>query len=90
MSEAATTCNKTYRSNITPEFSEVQSRNPPYFSLLRSSRGVGVISKQLVARVTLSYGKNGYIALYSHEAKDDAVLILAIRHQREFDYSEGR
>jgi hypothetical protein len=29
----------------------------------------------------------GYIALYSHEAKYDVVLILAIRHQREAGYT---
>jgi addiction module RelE/StbE family toxin len=37
--------------------------------------------------LVISYGKSGYIALYSHEAKDDVVLILAIRHQREAGYS---
>ena len=35
----------------------------------------------------ISRGKTGYVALYSVEQADDAVLILAIRHQREAGYS---
>ncbi len=31
----------------------------------------------------ISYGKSGYVALYSHEKQQDVVLVLAIRHQRE-------
>jgi len=31
----------------------------------------------------ISYGKGGYVALYSHEQPQDVVLVLAIRHQRE-------
>lgn len=31
----------------------------------------------------ISRGRTGYVALYSFEADQDAVLILAIRHQRE-------
>jgi plasmid stabilization system protein ParE len=31
----------------------------------------------------ISRGKTGYVALYSHQAEDDAVFVLAIRHQRE-------
>jgi len=33
--------------------------------------------------LVISQGKTGYVALYSHEVNDDAILILAIRHQRE-------
>jgi len=35
----------------------------------------------------ISYGKSCYAALYSHEKPQDAVLVLAIRHQREAGYS---
>jgi len=31
----------------------------------------------------ISQGRTGYVALYAHEAHDDAILVLAIRHQRE-------
>ncbi|MFI4980750.1 MAG: type II toxin-antitoxin system RelE/ParE family toxin [Nevskiales bacterium] len=33
--------------------------------------------------LVVSRGHSGYIALYSYETVDDAVLILAVRHQRE-------
>jgi addiction module RelE/StbE family toxin len=33
--------------------------------------------------LVISQGKTGYVALYSVEAEYDAVLVLAIRHQRE-------
>jgi addiction module RelE/StbE family toxin len=33
--------------------------------------------------LVISQGKTGYVALYSIEAEYDAVLVLAIRHQRE-------
>jgi plasmid stabilization system protein ParE len=36
----------------------------------------------------ISYGNSGYVALYSHEQRQDVVLVLAIRHQREAGYSE--
>lgn len=36
--------------------------------------------------LVISRGRTGYVALYSHEEDQDAVLILAIRHQREAGY----
>jgi plasmid stabilization system protein ParE len=36
----------------------------------------------------ISRGRTGYVALYSYEAEYDAVLILAIRHQREAGFAE--
>ena len=33
--------------------------------------------------VVISQGRTGYVALYSVEADYDAILVLAIRHQRE-------
>jgi plasmid stabilization system protein ParE len=38
--------------------------------------------------LVISRGKSGHLALYSFESVDDAVLILAIRHQRELGYDE--
>ena len=37
--------------------------------------------------LVISRGRTGYVALYSVETARDAVLILAIRHQREAGYS---
>ena len=39
--------------------------------------------------LVISRGKTGYLALYSHEAVEDAVLVLALRHQREVGYGAG-
>lgn len=36
--------------------------------------------------LVISRGRTGYAALYSFEENRDAVLILAIRHQREAGY----
>ena len=36
--------------------------------------------------LVISRGRTGYVALYSFEEDSDAVLVLAIRHQREAGY----
>lgn len=36
--------------------------------------------------LVISRGQTGYVALYSFEQADDAVLILSVRHQREAGY----
>jgi plasmid stabilization system protein ParE len=36
----------------------------------------------------ISRGRTGYVALYSYEAEHDAVLILAVRHQREAGFTQ--
>lgn len=36
--------------------------------------------------LVISRGQTGYLALYSFEEDHDAVLLLAVRHQREADY----
>lgn len=33
--------------------------------------------------LVVSQGKTGYVALYSFEVEYDAILVLAVRHQRE-------
>jgi len=38
--------------------------------------------------LVISRGRTGYVALYSYEAEHDAVLILAIRHQREAGFTQ--
>jgi plasmid stabilization system protein ParE len=48
-----------------------------------------LIGRQVEAglrELVISQGKTGYVALYSFEARHDAVFILAIRHQREAGY----
>lgn len=36
--------------------------------------------------LVMSRGRTGYLALYSYDEHHDAVVVLAIRHQREDDY----
>jgi len=38
--------------------------------------------------LVISFGRTGYIALYRYLPARDVVRILAIRHQREFDYPD--
>lgn len=44
---------------------------------------VGRRAEPGLRELVISQGKTGYVALYSYEAEHDAVLVLAIRHQRE-------
>jgi plasmid stabilization system protein ParE len=48
---------------------------------------VGRPCEEGLRELLISYGKSGYVALYSHEQLQDVVLVLAIRHQREVGYS---
>ena len=34
----------------------------------------------------IAFGDSGYVALYRHESADDAVYVLAFRHQKEAGY----
>lgn len=50
---------------------------------------IGRNAEQDLRGLVISRGKSGYLALYSHESKQDVVLVLAIRHQRESGYMLG-
>ncbi len=41
-----------------------------------------------IRELVISYGKNGYVALYRFLPEHRLIRILAIRHQRELDYSD--
>lgn len=47
---------------------------------------IGRLVEHDLRELIISHGKTGYIALYSYETEQDAVLILAIRHQREVGF----
>lgn len=38
--------------------------------------------------LVISRGKSGYVALYHYVENEDAVLVLAIRHQREAGFGD--
>ena len=44
---------------------------------------VGRQAESGLRELCISQGRTGYVALYSDEAAYDAILVLAIRHQRE-------
>ena len=48
---------------------------------------IGRACEESLRELLISYGKSGYVALYSYEQRDDVVLILAVRHQREAGHS---
>lgn len=49
---------------------------------------IGRPVEQDMRELVISRGRTGYLALYDYEEKSDAVLILAIRHQREAGYTQ--
>lgn len=55
-------------------------------SILKRHPLIGRSVEENLRELVISRGKTGYVALYSYEAEHDAVLILAVRHQREAGY----
>ncbi len=55
--------------------------------ILENHPWVGRSVEQGMRELIISRGQTGYVALYSYEAEHDAVLVLAIRHQREAGYA---
>ncbi|MDN4055254.1 type II toxin-antitoxin system RelE/ParE family toxin [Massilia sp. YIM B02763] len=44
---------------------------------------IGRLAEHDMRELVISQGRTGYVALYSYEIASDAVLVLALRHQRE-------
>ena len=59
-----------------------------HFSLLESDPEIGRLFDDLseLRELIIPFGNSGYIALYRFEKSDDAVYILAFRHQKEAGY----
>jgi plasmid stabilization system protein ParE len=55
-------------------------------NILRRHPLIGRPAEAGLRELLISRGRTGYVALYRHEAEADAVLVLAIRHQRELGY----
>jgi plasmid stabilization system protein ParE len=49
---------------------------------------IGRLCETPVRELVISYGKTGYVALYSYEVAEDVALILALRHQREAGHGD--
>jgi plasmid stabilization system protein ParE len=47
---------------------------------------IGRPAENDLRELVISRGRSGYVALYSYEERQNTMLILAIRHQREAGY----
>lgn len=56
--------------------------------VLRNHPLIGRAAEAGLRELVISRGRTGYVALYSFEPVHDAVLVLAIRHQREVGYAD--
>lgn len=59
-------------------------------AILRRHAYIGRQHNDDLHELVISRGKTGYVALYSFEEVHDAVLVLAIRHQREAGFGDRR
>jgi plasmid stabilization system protein ParE len=58
------------------------------FALLETSPQIGRPHPDVpeLRELVVSFGDSGYVALYRYEPADDAVYVLAFRHQKEAGY----
>jgi plasmid stabilization system protein ParE len=58
------------------------------FLLLEKAPDIGRPFPELpeLRELVITFGDSGYVALYRHEPADDAVYVLAFRHQKEAGY----
>ena len=64
----------------------VESDPKAALDVLRRHPLIGRAAEAGLRELVISRGQTGYVALYSYELDEDAVLVLAIRHQREAGY----
>ena len=57
-------------------------------TVLRRHPHIGRPAEAGLRELVISRGRSGYLALYSYEAAEDVVLVLAIRHQHEAGYQD--
>jgi plasmid stabilization system protein ParE len=58
------------------------------FSMLETNPDIGRPFSDLpeLRELVIGFGDSGYVALYRYEPADDAVYVLAFRHQKEAGY----
>lgn len=58
------------------------------FLLLETTPGIGRPLSEMpeMRELVIAFGDSGYVALYRHEPADDAVYVLAFRHQKKAGY----
>lgn len=55
--------------------------------VLRNHPLIGRRVEHDLRELVISRGQSGYIALYRYHAKEEVVMLLALRHQREAGYT---
>ncbi|MDP2067149.1 MAG: type II toxin-antitoxin system RelE/ParE family toxin [Burkholderiaceae bacterium] len=55
-------------------------------NILEQHPKIGRPVAQGLRELVISRGKTGYLALYQYDETADAVIVLAVRHQREQDW----
>lgn len=58
------------------------------FLLLETTPDIGRAFPEVpeLRELVITFGNSGYVVLYRHDPADDAVYILAFRHQKEAGY----
>lgn len=58
------------------------------FLLLETEPDIGRPFPEMpdLRELVIAFGDSGYVALYRHDPADDAVYVLAFRHQKEAGY----
>lgn len=58
------------------------------FALLETHPAIGrpFVEAPELRELIIAFGESGYVALYRHAPTDDAVYVLAFRHQKEAGY----
>ena len=58
------------------------------FLLLETSPNIGRPFTEMpeLRELVITFGNSGYVAIYRHEPTNDAVYVLAFRHQKEAGY----
>ena len=56
-----------------------------HFLLLETATDIGRPFAEMseLRELVIAFGNSGYVALYRHEPADDAVYVLAFRHQKK-------
>ena len=62
--------------------------NERQFLLLETAPDIGRPFPEMpeLRELVIAFGDSGYAALYRHEPADDALYVLAFRHQKEAGY----
>ncbi|MDQ3195937.1 MAG: type II toxin-antitoxin system RelE/ParE family toxin [Burkholderiales bacterium] len=66
--------------------SEVVSTIREAITILERHPLIGRLAGEELRELLISHRKTGFIALYSYLEREDSILVLALRHQREAGY----